>query len=130
MSDPAMTAAGNGAAELPERALTAAEADAALRRLSRHFGERVAPVSRYCEALRSWAEVYRTYDARVYQAARLIKAALHKSNLAARLVYGGEVPRKTPCPVHKGRWSGCVWPDKSEDRCACMSGCNITGWLP
>lgn len=53
-----------------------------------------------------------------------------RSNLLARLLYDGEPLRERPCPVHKGKWSGCTWPTKSEDCCSCMSGCNVTGWLP
>lgn len=42
-----------------------------------------------------------------------------KSNYLARRLYGGEVHRTIPCPIHKGYWSGlgvCV--------------CHMTGWLP
>ena len=53
-----------------------------------------------------------------------------KSNLLWRLIYGGQTLRTTPCPTHKGVWSGCVWPKDAKDACACMDGSNVTGWLP
>ena len=39
--------------------------------------------------------------------------AVGKSDLLGRLIYGRERgPSQTPCPVHKGKWSGCHfgWP--------------------
>ncbi len=35
-----------------------------------------------------------------------------KSCLLDRLIYHGEHPSQTPCPIHKGKWSGChfAWP--------------------
>jgi hypothetical protein len=56
--------------------------------------------------------------------------SIRKSNLLARLLYGAQEIRTTPCPIHKGVWSGCMWPDDPKDMCACMDGCNVTGWLP
>jgi hypothetical protein len=82
--------------------------------------------------------------------------AIGKSDLLNRLIYGGERgASQTPCPVHKGRWSGChsgwpgsVWrnaqgetPMEVDSRlqewwdagCRCSthigSGCT-TGWNP
>ena len=49
-----------------------------------------------------------------------------KSNLLARLIYGGEKLRTKMCPEHKGHWSGCVF--REEDRCP--HGCQHTGWIP
>ena len=105
-----------------------------------------------CNALAAWAEV-----------AGIVKSdgskgrlAVVKSDLLNRLIYGGEAgPSRTPCPVHKGKWSGChfgwpgsVWRNATgespmdEDprlrewwdagcRCATHhgSGCT-TGWNP
>jgi len=53
-----------------------------------------------------------------YQADRLFLAA-DKSNLLARMFYGGEQPRTTPCPECKGHWRGCFL------KCPC-GGC---GWV-
>lgn len=56
-----------------------------------------------------------------------ILTSIHKSNLLARMIYGGEALRERRCPIHDGRWSGYGW---------CSAGCsthpdpNITGWLP
>lgn len=30
----------------------------------------------------------------------------------------------------KGRWSGCALPEETSCKGACMSGNNVTGWLP
>lgn len=46
-----------------------------------------------------------------------------KSNLLARLIYGGEKIRTRMCPKHKGVWSGM--PSSN-----CEHGCQHTGWLP
>lgn len=110
--------------------MTNKEAEALLKRLSLHYGERVAPVGRYCQALITWAEVMKDYDERLHASASHVMAMLYKSNLAARLVYGGEKLRSRPCPEHKGHWSGCSFPTDPDDRCACMCGADVTGWLP
>ena len=100
--------------------------------LEKHYHEPVRPVSEYCHALDEWARVMREsgYDTESADAwGRIRGLPLMKSNLAARLVYGKEAVRSRPCPIHKGRWSGCVW---GEQMCAegCMFGSNVTGWLP
>ena len=78
-------------------------------------------ITSYCRALDAWAalmtEAVKEQSAFVgtvkfgeaWQVARL---AISKSCLLDRMLYGGEQPSKTPCPVHKGRWSGChgPWP--------------------
>jgi hypothetical protein len=61
-----------------------------------------------CNALAQWAGV-----ANVSSEAGNGYLAVMKSDLLHRLIYGGERgPSKTPCPVHKGKWSGCDfgWP--------------------
>src|ERR1700720_446420 len=35
-----------------------------------------------------------------------VRLAIRKSCLLDRMLYGGERPSETPCPVHKGTWSG------------------------
>lgn len=82
--------------------------------------------------------------------------AISKSCLLSRLIYGGEHPSKTPCPVHKGTWVGIHfgWPGDNwvdgkgnktpvevspmlqkwyDEGCRCFQhkGCNCTtGWQP
>ena len=73
--------------------------------------------------------------------------AVGKSDLLARLVYGGERgPSQTPCPVHKGHWAGVHfgWPGSGGEesemlrkwwdagcRCATHKGsAGTTGWNP
>jgi hypothetical protein len=114
--------------------------------LTRHYGEPVRPVSAYCEAFRAWSKavgekVKRLQDGteRGYAHDReqweQINAALGrlmipiaKSNLLARLIYGGEKLRERMCPIHKGQWSGCSY-HESDFACGCGAGANITGWL-
>lgn len=50
-----------------------------------------------------------------------VMLAVEKSNLLARMIYGGEALRITKCPEHKGHWTG---------NGKCPHGCGLTGWLP
>ena len=104
--------------------LTSEEAEAMLVRLSAHFGEPVMPIARYCAKLETWMRV-------MLQSAapgrtdhiRATWHAVRKSNLLARMLYGNEALRLTPCPNHLGHYSG----QHVED---CPHGCGHTGWLP
>jgi hypothetical protein len=106
------------------------EAHEVMHKLTEYLGERVCTASEHCRALMDWVETIQAsgYDPRVGEAWSMIYLPLMKSNLAARLVYGGEKVRTEPCPKHKGRWSGCQW---GSGACTegCMSGSNVTGWL-
>lgn len=106
-------------------------AEQMLAQLSEHFGQRVAPVSRYCEALETWADVVNSQDyTRVDKSAiDVVKLAIYKSNLLYRMVYLGEPLRTIQCPTHKGQWSGMHFSDQPPCQCTDRSG-NITGWLP
>lgn len=108
--------------------LTQEEVDRMLRALTEHFGCRVAPVNAYCAALETWASVVRKGDKILYghdlpRAIVTVRFALSKSNLAARLVYGGEKLRTRECPAHKGTQHLSL----TE---VCPHGCQGTGWLP
>jgi len=70
--------------------MTNEEAEAMLVELTKHYRCRVAPVNRFCAALQTWAKAVASYSPDVSKAAHTVYAALGKSNLAARLVYGGE----------------------------------------
>lgn len=112
-----------------------------LQELEDHFGERVAPVSHYCAAFETWMKVledkYRqvskekgekeadreVWGSRIIPHFRDIQLHIQKSDLLARLVYGGEKLRTKPCPEHKGKWSGLHFEP-------CPHGCGYTGWLP
>lgn len=114
-----------------------------LAQLAEHFGEPVMPVSTYCNKLRQWGHAIHDAVARgdegwglkeISQAIGTVFLAIEKSALLNRLIYEGEDIRTEKCPVHKGKWSGCAF--KLEE-CAneqypqgCMSGSNVTGWLP
>lgn len=118
---------------------TPEEAEALMKQLSLYYGEPVRKVSEYCDAFRVWAKAIQaafnqeTDEQRKSSFGRMVddirRTELHvsKSNLLARLIYGGEKLRSEPCPIHKGHWSGCVW--GFEGRCPhCMSGADVTGW--
>lgn len=73
---------------------------------------------RFCRKMREWAALTINAErilngksfARAWQEVEL---AISKSCLLSRTLYGGESPSQTPCPVHKGRWSGIHigWPN-------------------
>lgn len=111
--------------------MTEKRAQKLLAELTAHYRCRVAPVSAYCSALLEWERIMveSGYAPQVKEARAILQFPLMKSCLADRLVYGGEKVRKTPCPVHKGHWSGCVWGDRACPE-GCMYGENVTGWLP
>lgn len=126
---------------IKNKKLSEAEAQEMLQELEVHFGERVAPVSYYCAAFEAWMKVledkYRqvkkekgekaairdVWGARIIPHFEDIKLHIYKSDLLARLVYGGEKLRTKPCPEHKGKWSGLHLEP-------CPHGCGYTGWLP
>lgn len=113
--------------------LSDAEVDRMLVELRAHFGEPVLPMSRFCSAIETWmmaieALAQETADDEWRQGYEYhthltqIRVDIHKSNLLARLLYGGESLRTQRCPLHKGRWSGTGM--------GCSHGCGGTGWLP
>lgn len=114
----------------PLTELTPERAEELLAELSAYYGERVTTASMHCAALREWVRVMGEsgYAPHVAEAFNSVYLNLMKSNLAHRLVYLGEPVRTEPCPKHKGHWSGCRFFD--DDPCECMSGSNVTGWLP
>ena len=117
-------------------------------------GEPVRKVSDYCKSFYLWQDAINARHNELHQrkengeevqdsefpqgedfADELthVMMCLQKSALLLRLVYNGEPLRTEKCPIHKGQWSGC------DDRAdcfseeypqGCMSGSNITGWLP
>lgn len=112
--------------------LSDAEAEAMLLQLREHFGENVMPASRYCDAFTDWRDALIASGAmpEVVEAFASLCIPIYKSNYLARRIYGGDPHRTEPCPVHKGRWSGCEWHDNPEDICECEAWGNTTGWLP
>lgn len=111
----------------------------------------------FCAALDDWAALMspansRRGDGEFAKAYGLVRGMVRKSCLLSRTIYAGEKPSKTPCPVHKGVWSGChfgwpgsKWSDGSPMkeqqhlrewydagcRCAMHNGCGCTtGWQP
>lgn len=116
--------------------------------------------SAFCAAIDDWAA--RRIDAERESAEektegsfarswREVRLQITKSCLLDRVLYHGERPSQTPCPVHRGIWSGCHlgWPGQkwSDGRaveeslqlrswfdagCRCfLHGCGCTtGWQP
>lgn len=113
-----------------------------------------------CAALRTWADLMERRkiergdeeDAAAFQRMRRdLDLLISKSCLLDRMVHCSEQPSRTPCPVHKGIWSGIHlgWPgttwsdgrpvDESsflrewyDAGCRCFKhrcGCT-TGWQP
>ena len=67
-----------------------------------------------CNAIAQWAEV-----AGVTTAAGSGAIAVARSDLLKRLIYGGEAgPSRTPCPVHRGVWTGLYsgWPGEPDPK--------------
>ena len=93
---------------------------------------------RFCKKMREWAALMvnaeRVSDgSRFAQAWQEVELAISKSCLLSRTLYGNENPSETPCPVHKGKWSGIHigWPEtrwadgspvKESD--ACRTSCD------
>lgn len=71
-----------------------------------------------CDELREWSKC---------NPSGRVGLLIYKSCLLDRLIYGGETLRVKPCPLHRGRWSGCSLEPCPE---GCSFGSNITGWLP
>jgi hypothetical protein len=79
----------------------------------------------FCTPLPTDDEHKKKERAEHYEHFSKVDLAISKSNLLARLFFTDEGLRKTPCPEHKGRWSGCQW----DTPCECRTGSNVTGWL-
>lgn len=104
-------------------------------------GTPVMPIKFFCEFLEEWARLIgepypeerhpeenkERRDRR--EQAQHIFIQIRKSNFLWRRIYRGEPTRTKPCPVHKGRWSGCKLTEETECRGACQHGLDVTGWL-
>ena len=108
------------------------QADELLAALKEYYHEPVMPISKYCNALRAWANALsdRSYDhpnekrfADLESQVRHVFLQIQKSNMLYRLLYRGEPARTIKCPKHLGKWSFSF----SE---ICEHGCQLTGWLP
>lgn len=112
----------------------------------------------YCARFWQWVELAEQHIGGFKEALPPIRLAVIKSCLLDRMLYAGEQPSQTPCPVHEGRWTGChgPWPgwvttsaEGTKDtppeqwgamlmewydrgcRCAYHRGCSCTtGWQP
>jgi hypothetical protein len=91
----------------------------------------------FCQAFYAWAEARQTElpaddgDQKQWRKEfahhwSFIALAIHKSCLLDRLIYAREPLRTEMCPVHKCKWSGCVFENLE---CGCQFGSNVTGWL-
>ncbi len=87
-------------------------------------------VEHYCRQFAIWSNACRDesdgspWAKSIAEAFETIHLAVYKSNLLFRLIYGGEKLRTEKCPIHQGRWSGCV-----PDPCPiCAFDSDVTGW--
>lgn len=70
----------------------------------------------FCEKMDEWAELSMAQKGNLTpdfkQSWSAVRLAIRKSCLLDRTMYHHENPSQTPCPVHKGKWSGChfMWP--------------------
>jgi len=92
---------------------------------------------RFCSLMHQWANAYKTsldgeseYMKKRRQEFRwhwdFVELQIDKSNLLYRTMIVGDELRTTPCPAHKGHWSGCG----VDEDCPCYFHGNVTGWLP
>lgn len=83
-------------------------------------------IETYCAAF----EAYLAGRAEEHDSGRVVatfQTRIRKSCLLDRLLYVGEPLRTVPCPLHKGRWSGCFMPPCPH---GCDRGCGCTsGWV-
>jgi hypothetical protein len=115
------------------------EANVLLKALSDHFKEPVMPVTRYCDALRTWmtcieklnnepADEFKTrwcQGSAYHMHLGHISTDIQKSNLLARLIYEGEKFRTERCPIHNGHLDMGVMFNATAP---CPHGCDFVGW--
>jgi hypothetical protein len=111
-----------------EGKLTDEQVKEMLLKLEDHFGEPVRPVSDYCKAFETWFGVVtkkamQAGDRQTITSMNSVRISIKKSNLLARLIYGGEKLRTKECPIHKGKWNGQAM------LMGCEHNCDGTGWL-
>lgn len=64
----------------------------------------------YCAILEEWSKLMAAAHSVIFdQAWNTVHLAITKSCLLDRMMYSDEKPSQTPCPVHKGKWSGIHW---------------------
>jgi hypothetical protein len=98
--------------------------------------------SKFCEAFDKWAELLMgsrdnptgegLKEASQFEEAwQYLRLKISKSCLLDRMIYGGEQPSQTPCPVHKGQWTGIHLPEQftrpMDALSAQMCGCYPEG---
>lgn len=70
-------------------------------------------VKEFCDKMDFWAKLSIDQKGNLTpdfdKAWSTVRLAIRKSCLLDRMMYGDEQPSQTPCPVHKGKWSGCHW---------------------
>lgn len=114
--------------------MTDEEVTEMLSKLRAHFNEPVLPMSRFCDAIRTWASCIESanedgtkkyaHGSGYVTVLPHVLCDIQKSNLLARLLYLNEPLRTQKCPVHKGHWDG-----QASLLNGCTYGCNGTGWL-
>ena len=111
--------------------MTDPEAEAALKALCKHYRQPVLPLSRFCEAVRTWFRAIErnNTDPSLGRPGRHSKARMTSRTPQHRAGHLKVQPprpastcweklRTVPCPEHKGHWTG-------DGKCQCEG----TGWL-
>lgn len=116
-----------------EEKLTEEQAQEMLVKLTKHYNQPVLPISKYCNAFRTWFDCMAdaqidTDNKSTSEFFRYLGVDISKSNLLYRLIYLGEELRTEKCPEHKGHWSGISFDNPCPHGCDVSDG-NITGWL-
>lgn len=100
------------------------EALGALRGVSRG-DESARPIADHCRVMEAFLMGRARGERGACSALRL---RIKKSCLLDRLLYGAEPLSTTPCPLHKGQWSG-LHPSPCPHGCDAVCGCT-SGWVP
>ena len=69
-------------------------------------GDDLRPIDAYCAAFDAYLSGRADRDDPVGAYCGTLRTRIRKSCLLDRLLYAGEPLSATPCPLHKGRWSG------------------------
>jgi hypothetical protein len=68
------------------------------------MNERQMTAREYCQRFYAWLPLAEKHIVGFNQGN--VRLAVEKSCLLDRMIYGGEQPSQTPCPVHEGKWRG------------------------
>lgn len=91
-------------------------------------GDEERPIEVYCAAFDAYLSGRADRKDPVGAHCDALRLRITKSCLLDRLLYAGEPLSTTPCPLHKGKWSG-LHPKLCPHGCDAACGCT-SGWIP